>query len=943
MKRNLLFILVVSLFQIGTGIAVNAQELSVSDVQNSGCLNRTRADEDESREMIVLLKEGSSMTVKLLNYVCDCGTSDFDVIPSMSGGSDGTPFSLSISVEPIVYADADCICPYNVSFTIQGLESNSFLFSCWWCEGMVTLTDGEPLVLENVWEDASIDGLDYKIHKVMHSAQLTGGKSWAGEQNIPSEVVYEGQKYIVTSIGYNAFADNTALTSISIPNSVISIDDAAFIRCTGLTSIVIPKSVRSLGYNVFLGCTNLASITIPNSVTRIGSSAFNGTPWYNNQPDGVVYAGGIAYTYKGTMPEGTQIDIKEGTIAIANNIFSRCDNLASLTIPGSVSTIGSHAFMRCNNLTTVIISEGVKRIEDGAFMYCSSLKSIVIPQSVTRIGQYAFMECTALTFATINGAITRMGRWAFAGCTALYSLSISQNVKDLGYASFCNCTSLYRVKIPGSVTRIGEEVFYRCSNLYSVQIFEGVEAIGYSAFGECNNISYVILPNSLTKIDNYAFYNCSKLNEVICYANNVPTTASNVFYNSNFASATLHVPAGSVDKYKETEPWNEFGNIVGMDYYYYQGKKIPLILNENKVVISIPKEYDEIVNRIRANVQILYTIKDDRYDIFVITRSYFEKLTTMDSWEEDAKFVILTPCYYTENGYTVFASPYLNVRLKDEKDIDLLNSYVEKYRLVITGKSSFLPWYILSITPESGKNSVECANELYETGCFASSVADLVDGPNEPIVPPVTFTMGQMATIILPTVPDANKGKYYRLDKCENGKIIFEQEKQPQPHIPYIIVPSEDFSIDTGTLDLAGLSPDTVSIAGIDFIGSYSHKELNEQEGWYIDIIDTTPDCGFASSGETGKGAFIGALRAYLTVNWDDPINHDGSKGPGDKLEIVLKDNPNSLTPTLSKGEGDEIVNGKWSNGKWFDLSGRRLFGKPARGIYIEDGKKKAQ
>ena len=201
----------------------------------------------------------------------------------------------------------------------------------------------------------------------------------------------------------------------------------------------------------------------------------------------------------------------------------------------------------------------------------------------------------------------------------------------------------------------------------------------------------------------------------------------------------------------------------------------------------------------------------------------------------------------------------------------------------------------------------------------------------------VTYTKDQMATIILPTAPDAGKGKYYRLDKCEDGKIIFEQEKQPQAHIPYIIVPNEDFSIDPGTLDLAGLSPDTVSIAGISFIGSYSREKLNEQEGWYIDIIDTTPDC----QAEEGKAYTIGALRAYLTVNWDDPINHDGSKGPGDKLEIVLKDNETGLTPALSKGEGDEIVNGKLSNGKLFDLQGRMLSDRPARSIYIEDGKKK--
>ena len=569
MKRGLIYMVLMLL--MGARIAAHAQELTVSDIQNSGCMRdreygRRRANaEGEPTRTIILTKEGDALYVQLLNYVENCGTSGFDVTPSMSGGSDGTPCSVAVSVEPVIFADADCDCPYNVSFTVHGLEANSFLFSCWWCEGMVTLTDGEPLVLEDVWEDVSIEDLGYKIHEVMHSAQLTGGKSWEGELNIPSEVNYEGQKYVVTNIGYNAFVDNTALTSVTIPNTVLSIGSGAFARCTGLTSIVIPEGVKSLGHNVFYGCTNLASITIPNSVIQIGGSVFNGTAWYDNQPDGVIYAGRMAYTYKGTMPEGTQIDIKEGTIAIANNAFCRCDNLTSVTIPGSVSTIGYDAFWRCNNLKTVIISEGVKRIEHAAFSNCTSLKSIVIPESVTHIGEYAFMECTALTSATINGAITRMGRWAFGGCTALYSLSISQNVKDIGNETFSNCTSLYRVKIPGSVTRLGDGSFYRCSNLYSVQIFEGVEAIGYSAFGECNNMSYVILPNSLTKIDDYAFYNCSKLADVYCYADSVPKTANNwVFYNSPIASATLHVPAGSVEAYRTTSPWSGFGTIVAL-------------------------------------------------------------------------------------------------------------------------------------------------------------------------------------------------------------------------------------------------------------------------------------------------------------------------------------------------------------------------------------------
>jgi len=1044
MKRNLLFILVVLVFQMGTQIAVNAQDLSVSDVQNSGCLSRTRADEDESTETIVLLKEGSSMTVKLLNYVCNCGTSGFDVTSNMSGGSDGTPYSLSISVEPIVFMDADCICPYNVSFTIHGLESNSFLFSCWWCEGMVTLTDGEPLVLENVWEDVSIDGLDYKIHEEMHSAQLTGGKSWAGELNIPSEVNHEGQKYVVTSIGYNAFADNAALTSVGIPNTVLSIGSAAFRNCTGLTSIVIPEGVKSLGGYVFYGCTNLASITIPDSVIRIDGSAFNGTTWYNSLPDGVVYAGKIAYTYKGTMPEGTQIDIKKGTIAIAGDAFCKCNNLTSVTIPGSVSTIGYDAFWKCSNLATVTISEGVKRIEEGAFKDCTSLKSIDIPKSVTRIGEYAFMGCTALTFATINGAITRMGRWAFAGCTALYSLSISQNVKDLGYGTFSNCTSLYRVKIPGSVTRIGEEVFYRCSNLYSVQIFEGIETIGYSAFGECNNMSYVILPNSLTKIDEYAFYNCSKLNEVICFADNVPTTASNVFYNSPIASATLNVPSASIDLYKAASPWKDFARITppdvngwnvsidGFNYFLYPDSHTAELNNKNSCSgeLDIPTEVSYKGQTYAVNGMIISAFSDctqltkvripktiDHVVHHVLSEdpkiggavspyymNPFTGCTALESIEVDEENPIFSsdggvlfnkdktrlygyPAGARQTSYTIpesitwfgdcaFANNQYLTTLTIPNSVTRLGSAVcsgcanlktvrlpENITLIAAYSFESCPKLKFLDIPESVQSFEEYVfrwtpfEAIVFRGTFPNGLRKdtfyLLDAstilyvqrseidkfkavfsgqvlPLDSYTPAVTFTKDQMATIILPTAPDAGKGKYYGLDRCEDGKIIFEQEKQPQPHIPYIIVPNEDFSIDPGTLDLAGLSPDTVSIKGIDFIGTYSREEPVCQEGWYIDIIDTTPDC----LAEEGKAYTIGALRAYLTVNWDDPINHSGSKGPGDKLEIVLKDYGTSigLTPTLSKGEG--VI---------YDLQGRRLSGKPARGIYIEDGKKKVK
>ena len=190
---------------------------------------------------------------------------------------------------------------------------------------------------------------------------------------------------------------------------------------------------------------------------------------------------------------------------------------------------------------------------------------------------------------------------------------------------------------------------------------------------------------------------------------------------------------------------------------------------------------------------------------------------------------------------------------------------------------------------------------------------------------PVSFTAGQIATIILPTNPDASKGKYYRLDRYEDGQIIFEQELQPQAHIPYIIVPNEDFSINLRTLDLAGCYRDTISVAGISFIGSYVSETFDYPDGFYIDFIDITPDCRFDES------CVIGALRAYLLVRWDDPYNQGGTRVPPlNKREIVLRDDETgikSLNATVNH------------NDKIFNLAGQRL-SKPQKGIYIENGKK---
>ena len=146
------------------------------------------------------------------------------------------------------------------------------------------------------------------------------------------------------------FLDCTKLTSITLPNSIVSIGQSAFEGCTGLAIINIPDSVVSIGDNAFEGCIGLTSVTIPDGVTEIGYWAF----W-------------------------------------------KCTKLTAITIPNSVTKLGPAAFSGCTSLATATISNSITVIGSDTFLDCRGLTSITIPNSVAWIEKYAFGNCTGLT------------------------------------------------------------------------------------------------------------------------------------------------------------------------------------------------------------------------------------------------------------------------------------------------------------------------------------------------------------------------------------------------------------------------------------------------------------------------------------------------------------------------------------------------------------------
>lgn len=139
------------------------------------------------------------------------------------------------------------------------------------------------------------------------------------------------------------------------------------------------------------------------------------------------------------------------------------------------------------------------------------------------------------------------------------------SVTAIGDITFGCCSSMTSVTIPNSITSIGNDAFYECSSLTSVTIPNSVTSIGNEAFFVCSSLTSVTIPNSETSIGDWTFSGCSGLLDVYCYAENVPSTSSNAFENSNYDNATLHVPAGSIEGYETTEPWSDFGKVVALE------------------------------------------------------------------------------------------------------------------------------------------------------------------------------------------------------------------------------------------------------------------------------------------------------------------------------------------------------------------------------------------
>lgn len=285
-----------------------------------------------------------------------------------------------------------------------------------------------------------------------------------------------------------------------------------------ISQISLPEKFNGQGYSIgekaFYNCSEIEKFTIPEDVTGVHNNAFEGTGWYKNQNDGLIYKDNWLLGPKNTKLNGMFV-VNEGTTGIADEAFYCGADFIGVIIPSSVKYIGARAFDSCSSLMTATISSGA--IGERAFDSCRFLESVTLGEGVTYIGASAFSSCNSLVDITLNEGITHIGSNAF------------------------ECCGITSITIPSSVRSMGGYVFSSCNNLTNIVLGEGITNITNDIFWDCDNIESITIPSTLKSIAEWAFAYNYKLKEV--HISDIAAWC-NIDFNDSYTSNPLYNTEG---------------------------------------------------------------------------------------------------------------------------------------------------------------------------------------------------------------------------------------------------------------------------------------------------------------------------------------------------------------------------------------------------------------
>ncbi len=249
----------------------------------------------------------------------------------------------------------------------------------------VVIIDGERYLVDcgytgNAPRHYELSKMDYDYsYEILNDGTLRLYQYEGTDTNIVVPDTIDGRK--VTVLGNSTFQYCTQasdIESVTLPDSLTTIEKNAFYNCEKLKSVTIPQNVSSIGLAAFVEGLSESSLT------EIKVDPEN--PYFSEK-DGVVFS--KDGTKLIVFPSGRSGDyqIPDGTVSVGDYAFYYCVNVSSITVPGSVRSLGEGAFGNCSSLTKTVLNEGLEEIGEYAFQSSSGIRDIIIPASVKSVGK----------------------------------------------------------------------------------------------------------------------------------------------------------------------------------------------------------------------------------------------------------------------------------------------------------------------------------------------------------------------------------------------------------------------------------------------------------------------------------------------------------------------------------------------------------------------------
>lgn len=468
------------------------------------------------------------------------------------------------------FSNCTLLTSMHIPASVQQLGDRAF----YQCTALTSLTFDKGCRVETIGIYAFSDCTSLLSVTLPAATKSIGHRAFADCTALTSVAFEENAQ--LQSLGTHVFYHDAALKSIALPDTLTEIPDYTFNSCTALRELTISENttLSYIGDYAFQNCRNIASLRLPPSLREIGLNTFAGChkllELLNFSPleleRGTTKNGGVAYyalnihTGKSKMQSVNDYLFYSQGNSYALLRYDGTDT--DLTLPTKINGNGyvvyQYAFYRDPSITSVTVPSTVTNIGSYAFYQCPSLTRVDLPKQLAGVGSYAFDGCEKLAMTAYEGALylgspdapyTVLVRAQSRDITAC---NIHADTTVIASMAFLNCGDLAQIVIPKGIITLGTQSFQGCSNLKTVTFADGsrLKTFGANSFYSCYSLESINLPANTPYIPSGLFYDCGRLTSIRFGGTRAEWNAleKSSGWNENTPSYTVSCKDGNLEK-----------------------------------------------------------------------------------------------------------------------------------------------------------------------------------------------------------------------------------------------------------------------------------------------------------------------------------------------------------------------------------------------------------